>query len=1127
MNTKTSTKTLIQRTAAVLSILLMLFTALPVRPAGAVSLDITSVASGTWEATAWPNTQRSGTITVTAGNSTVTGTGTAFLTELSIGNILKTTSNIQIGTVASITSNTALTLTNIPATTRTNIAYRVQGVGPADNAIIANTHNVTIAAKPVNQTGTVTVNSGGTLTVSNAGTVFSTLTVNGTVNATSGNSFGALTVNNGGVVNVGTNGSYTASSLTINSGGTVNISRAFTVNNATSVTGTINFSSTSVTARAMVFKGPVTLNSGAAWNEPASGNGANNTYDFQDNLTNNASTFTTSDTATHTFSGTGRTISGSTNTSIARVRITGTYTNNGILTVGNNLSGTGALTNSAAGTLNIGGTVSLAALANAGTTTKTGAGPITTALVNFTNMGTLNLNGTGTIAGITNKAGGIVNLNSSGSITAFDNATATSVLNIFDLTVPHFHTLTVSTAGNTVNYSGEGDQTVKPITYNNLAFSGSGNKFITMPNSSTLANDTLSIAPTGTAKASITGPNLSVNHLTLAGSGVGAGTWGSTSSVATNQDDDFFAATTGYLNVTNDSRSPQTITFTSTAPSNAEVGGPTYTPTATATSGLPVTFSIDPTSSSVCSISIGEVSFIGTGTCVIDADQAGDATYLPTTQQQSFDVKTNQTISFTSTEPTGALVGGETYTPTATATSGLPVTFTIDPTASSICSISAGVVSFDAAGTCVIDADQAGDNNYHAAPQVQQSFVVYAGATVNVSIGGQPMTSGCTPSNSPYTIPAEASLRVSCAGVNSGPVKIESDLDILAAERVIYKVNGVNTSFSEMMGLPASQLDTTYWLPWYNNVDLDTQLRIANATSNPATVQITIGGVPMPSLNLAAGESTRVSYPVNDGPVQIVSDQNIVAAERVIYKVNNVKTSFSEMMALPENQLDTTYWLPWYNNVDLDTQLRIGNVSGSTAIVHIFIGGNEVTPVQGLTLLAGESTRVSYPVNDGPVQIVSDQDIVAAERVIYKVNNVRTSFSEMMALPDNQLETTYLLPWYNNKDLDTQLRFANATDLQTATVHVYIGEQEMTGSPFTLLPGESTRQSFANINSGPVKIVSDVNIVAAERVIYKVNGVNTSFTEMMALPSTLLDITYWFPWYNNVDLDTQLRFGVP
>ena len=164
--------------------------------------------------------------------------------------------------------------------------------------------------------------------------------------------------------------------------------------------------------------------------------------------------------------------------------------------------------------------------------------------------------------------------------------------------------------------------------------------------------------------------------------------------------------------------------------------------------------------------------------------------------------------------------------------------------------------------------------------------------------------------------------------------------------------------------------------------------------------------------------------------------------------------------------------------------------------------------------------------NAGPVKIESNQNIVAAERLIYKVNRVSTSFTEMMALPNSQLDTTYWLPWYNNVDLDTQLRFANTTD-QTATVHVYIGGVEMQSSPFTLLPGESTRKSFSGINAGPVQIVSDQDIVAAERVIYKVNNVNTSFSEMMALPNTLLDTIYWFSWYNNVDLDTQLRFGVP
>jgi hypothetical protein len=231
-------------------------------------------------------------------------------------------------------------------------------------------------------------------------------------------------------------------------------------------------------------------------------------------------------------------------------------------------------------------------------------------------------------------------------------------------------------------------------------------------------------------------------------------------------------------------------------------------------------------------------------------------------------------------------------------------------------------------------------------------------------------------------------------------------------------------------------------------------------------------------------------------------------------------------MGLPSSQLDNTHWLPWYNNVDLDTQLRIANVNDFPATVQVWIGGSQVTG-SPFMLPAGESMRRSFPgVNGGPVQIVSDQAIVAAERVIYKVKGINTSFSEMMALPDNQLDTTYWLPWYNNKDLDTQLRFANTTNTP-ATVRVYIGGLEMTGSPFTLQPNESTRRSFLDINGGPLKIVSTQNIVVAERVIYKVNGVPTSFSEMMGLPANQLDTTYWLPWYNNIDLNTQLRFGVP
>jgi hypothetical protein len=81
---------------------------------------------------------------------------------------------------------------------------------------------------------------------------------------------------------------------------------------------------------------------------------------------------------------------------------------------------------------------------------------------------------------------------------------------------------------------------------------------------------------------------------------------------------------------------------------------------------------------------------------------------------------------FTSSPLSSARVAGPSYTVTATATSGLPVTLTIDPNSTSICSIAAATITFTALGTCRINANQAGNSNYEPAPQTQQSLSVLA-----------------------------------------------------------------------------------------------------------------------------------------------------------------------------------------------------------------------------------------------------------------------------------------------------------------------------------------------------------------------------------------------------------------
>ncbi len=84
-----------------------------------------------------------------------------------------------------------------------------------------------------------------------------------------------------------------------------------------------------------------------------------------------------------------------------------------------------------------------------------------------------------------------------------------------------------------------------------------------------------------------------------------------------------------------------------------------------------------------------------------------------------------QTITFTSTPPAAGKIGN-TYAVTATASSGLTVAITLDASSTG-CTRAGNTITFTAAGTCVIDANQAGNGSFFAAPQKQQSIVVNAG----------------------------------------------------------------------------------------------------------------------------------------------------------------------------------------------------------------------------------------------------------------------------------------------------------------------------------------------------------------------------------------------------------------
>jgi hypothetical protein len=178
-----------------------------------------------------------------------------------------------------------------------------------------------------------------------------------------------------------------------------------------------------------------------------------------------------------------------------------------------------------------------------------------------------------------------------------------------------------------------------------------------------------------------------------------------------------------------DSPPDQTITFSPLA--DKTYGDAPFLVTATGgASGQPVTFSS--TTTSVCTatgMDGATIAIIATGTCTIAADQAGDPIADPPwnaapTVPQSFAVTPgSQTVAF-GAAPTGVVVEGSGFRVSASASSGLAVTYSA--TTLTICSVDAasGDLTLLAAGLCTTAADQPGDANWNAAIQAQQSFTV-------------------------------------------------------------------------------------------------------------------------------------------------------------------------------------------------------------------------------------------------------------------------------------------------------------------------------------------------------------------------------------------------------------------
>lgn len=162
----------------------------------------------------------------------------------------------------------------------------------------------------------------------------------------------------------------------------------------------------------------------------------------------------------------------------------------------------------------------------------------------------------------------------------------------------------------------------------------------------------------------------------------------------------------------------QTISFDPLAA--VTYGDAPFDLTATASSGLPVSFSSD--NPFVASISGNTVTIVGAGTANITASQSGDVNYNPATDVTHALVvnKAGQTITFDPI-PDKSTADPD-FNLDATASSGLIVSYSSsDP---NVATVVGNTVTIVGPGTTTITATQAGNANFEAADPVDQTLLV-------------------------------------------------------------------------------------------------------------------------------------------------------------------------------------------------------------------------------------------------------------------------------------------------------------------------------------------------------------------------------------------------------------------
>ncbi|HEY5983927.1 MAG TPA: hypothetical protein VIU38_10675, partial [Anaerolineales bacterium] len=85
----------------------------------------------------------------------------------------------------------------------------------------------------------------------------------------------------------------------------------------------------------------------------------------------------------------------------------------------------------------------------------------------------------------------------------------------------------------------------------------------------------------------------------------------------------------------------------------------------------------------------------------------------------------------------------------------------------------------------------------------------------------------------------------------------------------------------------------------------------------------------------------------------------------------------------------------------------------------------------------------------------------------------------------------------------------------------------VTRGAYDVAPNGRVTPVYAGLNTGPVEVISDIPVFTSERVLSTGPSSVVSFNEMMGLAQNQMTTKYWFTWYDNLAMLSDLVIASP